>query len=105
MRPDVRVLSQRLHFGRSLVLIRGVVHPDYASAAVYNPLDYAADAPIYAWDKNSDVRRRLLTAYSDRMVWVLDGPTVTGRGYELVEGPVPARDLLARIAASGRPGS
>ena len=99
MRPDVRSMSTQLHFGRSLILIRGAVHPDYASAAVYNPLDYAANAPIYAWDRNADVRRRVLEAYSDRMVWILNGPTITGRGYEVAQGPVPARELLTGAGA------
>ena len=96
MRPDIRAMSSDMNFGRSLVLVRGANHPDYVSAAVYNPLDFHADAPIYAWDRDADVRRRLLTAYSDRHVWILNGPTITGRGYEVAEGPVPARVLLNR---------
>ena len=60
MRPDVRVLARLHDFGRSLVLIRGERFPDYASAAIYNPLDLHADAPVYAWDRNSEVRDQLL---------------------------------------------
>ena len=96
MRPDIRAMASDMDFGRSLVLVRGANHPDYVSAAVYNPLDYHADAPIYAWDRDAEVRRRFLTAYSDRLVWILNGPTITGRGYEVAEGPVPAGVLLNR---------
>jgi len=90
MRPDVRELAAKYDFGRSLVLIRGESHPDYTSAAVYNPLDLHADAPVYAWAPDDRTRAALLAAYPDRPVWTLDGPTITGRGYEVAEQPVPA---------------
>lgn len=88
MRPDVRQLAARHNFGRSLVLIRGEAHPDYASAAVYNPLDWNASGPIYAWDRSAEVRRLLLHTYPDRPVWILEGPTLTGRGYRIQAGPL-----------------
>lgn len=94
MRPDIRGLASRQEFGRSLVLIRGERHPDYASAAIYNPIDLRADVPVYAWDRSPDVRRALLEAYADRDVWIVYGPSITWRGYRVVEGPVPARVLL-----------
>ncbi|MEJ2372160.1 MAG: hypothetical protein P8Y07_15075, partial [Gemmatimonadales bacterium] len=53
MRPDILRLAESYDFGRSLVLVRGDRHPDYASAFTYNPLDLQADGPIYAWDKNA----------------------------------------------------
>jgi len=90
MRPDVRELAAEHDLGRSLVLIRGESHPDYTSAAVYNPLDLHADAPVYAWAPDDRTRAALLAAYPDRPVWTLDGPTITGRGYEVAEQPVPA---------------
>jgi len=93
MRPDIRVLAERHDFGRSLVLVRGDRHPDYASAAVFNPLDLRADVPIYAWDRDPDVRARVIDAYSDRPVWIVDGPCITGRGYEVASGPSPAGSL------------
>jgi hypothetical protein len=94
MRPDVRYLAEQYGFGKSLVLIRGNEHPDYASAAIYNPLDFNADAPIYAWDRNPEVRLQLLNTYSDRPVWILDGPTMTRSGFKVVEGPFSARELI-----------
>jgi 4-amino-4-deoxy-L-arabinose transferase-like glycosyltransferase len=95
MRPDVREIAAEEGFGRSLVLIRGKRHPDYASAAVYNPLNLHDDVPIIAWDRSDEVRLQVLREYSDRDVWIIDGPTVTGSGYRVARGPVPARVLLA----------
>lgn len=97
MRPDVRYLAKAHNFGPSLVLVQGDKDPDYASAAVYNPLDLMANTTIYAWDRDKDTRTRLLEAYADRPVWTIRGPSLTGRGYEVIEGPVAARELLKRV--------
>ena len=99
MRPDIRQIAQEIPFGRSLVLVRGVEHPDFASAAVYNPLDFLAAVPIYAWDRSPEVRTAVLRAYSDRPVWIVSGPTQTGGGYQIVEGPLPALELLGQVEA------
>jgi hypothetical protein len=96
MAPDARELARELDFGRSLILVQGERHPDYAAAAVYNPLDLEADVPIYAWDAGADVRREVLEHYRDRPVWTIRG-TRNGKrfgGYEVVSGPVPAEELL-----------
>lgn len=90
MRPDVRELAKQLHFGRSLVLVRGQRHPDYASAAIYNPLDFRSDATVYAWDGGANARAEALEAYRGRPVWILEGPTITGKGFRVVSGPVPS---------------
>lgn len=95
MRPDIRQLAARHGFAGDLVLVRGPREPDYMSAAVYNPIDLLARETIYAWDRNADVRNETLHVYSDRRVWVVDGPTITGTGYRLVQGPLPATALLA----------
>lgn len=95
MRPDIRELAKQYHFGRSLVLVRGNRHPDYASAAIYNPLDLHADAPIYAWDRSPEVRAQVVEAYRDRPVWMVDGPTVTQDGFRVVAGPLAAAQVLA----------
>jgi hypothetical protein len=94
MRPDVRRLAAAHDFGRSLVLVRGRRHPDYASAAIYNPLDFQADAPVYIWDRDPAITRAALQAYADRPVWVLDGPTRTGAGFRVVAGPLRSEDLM-----------
>jgi len=89
MHPVVRALDRELHFGRSLVLVQGERHPEFASAAVYNPLDWEADAPVYAWDKDEVTRRELLEHYRDRPVWVVsEGGAASGpfAAEELEEG-------------------
>jgi 4-amino-4-deoxy-L-arabinose transferase-like glycosyltransferase len=96
MRPDIYSLAKENRFGKSLVLVRGERHPDYASTAVYNPLDPYADAPIYAWDQNPKVRARLLQAYPDRPVWIVNGPTITRAGFKVLAGPLSARDLASK---------
>jgi 4-amino-4-deoxy-L-arabinose transferase-like glycosyltransferase len=88
MRPDIRYLAQEYGFGKSLVLIRGERHPDYASAAIYNPLDLHADMPVYAWDRTPEVRAQALSAYPDRPVWLVDGPTITRGAFKVIEGPI-----------------
>lgn len=88
MVPGAAALAREHGFGRSLVLVRGERHPDFASAAVDNPLDWEADAPIFAWDRDAATRARLLEHYADRPVWIIDGPS-RGRGaFRLVAGPL-----------------
>lgn len=102
MQPDVVKLATEHAFGKSLVLIRGLdSQPDLASAAIYNPLDWNADAPVYAWDRSPDIRAKLLKAFPDRAVWLLDGPSITGSGYRVVKGPLAATDLIARDSGRG----
>lgn len=95
MEPGVEQLAEKHGFGSSLVLVRGRRHPDYASAATYNPLDWNAERPIYAWDRSLDVREQVLRAYPDRPVWIVGGPTVTGRGFQVLAGPLSMEDALA----------
>ena len=84
MRPDIQHLATQYNFGKSIVLIRGN-SSDYESAWIYNPLDPHADAPVYAWDRDPEIRNQVLNAYIDRPVWVVNGPSLTHRGYEVVE--------------------
>ena len=97
MRPDIRMLAKTYHFDKSLVLVRGALDPDYASAAAYNPVDLQADAPVYAWDQSPEIRTRLLQAYSDRPIWIVNGPTITHRGFEVAAGPLSAHELKAHM--------
>ncbi len=94
MRSDVRQLAQQHQFGRSLVLVRGSRHPDYASAAIYNPIDLHADAPVYAWYASDSIRKALLEAYPDRPVWIVDGPSLTGGAYRVAAGPLTRTEAL-----------
>ncbi|MDP6059650.1 MAG: hypothetical protein QGH33_12195, partial [Pirellulaceae bacterium] len=59
----------------------------------YNPLDFDADMPIFAWDRSPDARAEAIAAYPDRPVWIVKGPTMTGRGFEVSSGPHAAADL------------
>jgi hypothetical protein len=94
MRPDIPRLAQTYGFGKSLVLVRGDSHPDYASAWIYNPLDLHADVPLYAWDRDEDTRTRLLKAFPDRRVWIVEGPSITQGSFRVVAGPLSANELL-----------
>ena len=42
------------------------------------------------------LRARLLPHYADRPVYIVEGPSLTGKGYQVVEGPLTAEALLAR---------
>ncbi len=94
MRPDVRRLADQHNFGKSLILIRGEQFPDFASAAIYNPIDLNAAEPVYAWDQTPELRAEVLKLYADRPVWIINGPTITKAGFQIVEGPTPAQALL-----------
>ncbi len=96
MRPDIPKLAAQHQFGRSLVLIRGAEHPDFASAFAYNPINLRADAPVYAFANDPHTQSQVLTAYRDRPIWVVDGPTLTGKGFEVVAGPLSADAMLAQ---------
>jgi 4-amino-4-deoxy-L-arabinose transferase-like glycosyltransferase len=95
MRADVRAMAGGSGLGRSLVLVRGRRHPDYASAAVYNPVDLAAPVPIFAWDATPAARAAVIRAYADRPVYFVDGPTLTRAGYRIRAGPLTATEALA----------
>jgi len=100
MRPDIRELAKKYDFGKSLVLIRGN-YSDYQSAWSYNPVNFKANAPIYAWDRNRDIRDRLLDAYPDRPIWVINGSSVTNAEFRVLEGPLSAKELLAGRQTTG----
>jgi hypothetical protein len=94
MRPDIRTLSQQWSFGRSLVLVRGERFPDYASAAIYNPLDLTSNFPVFVWDRDASVRAKILSVYPDRPTWIVEGPSITHAGYRVAAGPLPAGSRL-----------
>lgn len=96
MRPDVRLLAVDSRLAGDIVLIRGTRHPDFASAAAYNPLDLTAPSTIFAWDRGDPVRSQLVDAYPGRQFWIVEGPTVSGNGFVVTAGPLSATELLAR---------
>ncbi len=91
--PAVGRLAAEYRFGRSLVLVRGDRNTDYACAAIYNPVDLTADAPVYAWESGPDAAAQLRAAFPDRPVWIIAGPTVTGRGFEVLARPSPSNAI------------
>jgi hypothetical protein len=97
MRPDLAALAEQHDFGRSLVLIRGDEQPDYASAAIYNPIDFHADVPVYARERDPRVRAELVQAYADRPIWIVVGPTITHGPFEIVAGPLSGTDVLGSL--------
>ncbi|MGE0815882.1 MAG: hypothetical protein AB7O28_00690 [Vicinamibacterales bacterium] len=89
MRPDIRELAETRGFGRALVVVNGLNAPDYASASTYNPLDWSAAVPIYAWNRDATTIADLRAAFPDRPIWIVDGPSRTGGGgYRVVAGPI-----------------
>ncbi len=94
MRPDIRKMIAKEKLGPVLLLISGKRQPDLNSAMAYSAIDPYGNEPIVAWDKNPSVRRRLLEAYPDRQVYLIDGPSITGAGYRVTAGPVSSAKLL-----------
>lgn len=86
-RPGIEDLASQHNFGNGLVLIQGEEHPDYQSAWIYNPVNFEGNAPIYAWYRGEKTRTDLQKAYPDRRVWIIDGPTRTREGFQIVRGP------------------
>lgn len=98
MRPDVKTMANDPTIAGALVLVRGKELPDYLSAAIYNPLDLRGPQTIFAHDVDASTRRALFAAYPERRLIVMDGPTLTHRGYQVVaRGAV--RDSLASTPA------
>jgi hypothetical protein len=95
-RPDIASLAKEYHFGRSLVLIQGD-DSDYSSAWIYNPLDLSADVPVYAWNRNSEIEAKLLMVYSDRPVWIVNGPSITHGHFKVIDGPLSPSQVRKRM--------
>jgi len=96
MRPDIRTLEAQRSFGGALVLVRGNRHPDYHSAAIYNAVPLGDPRrPVYAWDRGAAERAKLVAAYPDRAVWIVDGPSITGDAFRVQAGPLTAAQALS----------
>jgi len=48
---------------------------------------------VYVRDRSPEVRAQALQAYADRPVWIVEGPSITGGGYEVIAGPLPAGEF------------
>jgi hypothetical protein len=92
MRADLRVMVHDPQFRDGLILVRGEQHPDWASAASYNGSVLASGAPVFAWDRDSLTRSRLLSSFPDRPIWIVAGPSLTREGYRVIQGPITPAD-------------
>jgi hypothetical protein len=97
MRPDLVALSKHHGFDRGLVLIAGREFPDFASGATYNPIDLGADVPVYARRTVPSADSAVIAAFANRPVWLVDGPTVTGKGFVVRGGPLSTAEALSRV--------
>jgi hypothetical protein len=95
MRPDVRALQGELAGENVLVLVRGKQWPDFASARPYNAIDSRTAKPVFAWDRDTATRARLLAAFPERDVIVVNGPSLTGDSFARVEGPLAPGAAIA----------
>jgi len=94
MNPGMRTMLEEQDFDNALLLINGEAHPDLNSALVYTALDPYGDKPVIAWNRDPEVRQRLLEAYPDKNVWLVEGPSRTGDGYRISAGPLKASELM-----------
>jgi hypothetical protein len=84
MRPDICHILPNNRDSKDLVLVQGERFPNFASSMACNPLDLSEGTPIFAWDRNPIIRNELLKYYSDRTIWTVQGPSLTGNGYKVV---------------------
>jgi hypothetical protein len=102
MTPAMRDFVSTTPLDNALVLVRGRRHPDYHLAALENPLDLAdTSRTIFAWDRTSDIRKATIAAFPGRVVYVVDGPTITGGGFRVVAGPLPPGSPAFDLPSSG----
>lgn len=100
MRPDIRDLSQVYDFGHSLVLIRSKgfnPFPEYSSASILNPPSLDKPGTIYARDLSAPHTAILLEHFTDRPVWVVASPSLTGSGIQVIAGPITGESLKKLI--------
>jgi hypothetical protein len=100
MEPGIARLADEHEMDGALVLVRGPRHPDYHGAAIFNPIDLRGDRTVFAWDRSRTIRAEAVRAYPNRPVFVVDGPTVTGRGYQLRAGPLPPGSLAPDLEST-----
>ena len=93
IRRDPVAWSSEARFRNALILVSGERHPDWAGAVLANELHIGSStAPVFAWDRDSTTRRAILEAFPDRAVWLVAGPGTSGRGYEVIRGPLAPAD-------------
>jgi dolichyl-phosphate-mannose-protein mannosyltransferase len=84
---DLRRLGDERGMAGGLVFVRSDRREDYQSAFNLNPAPLTGRGPIYAWDHDSAGRERVVQAFPDRPVWVVQRRE---GGFEVTAGPLPA---------------
>jgi len=82
---SVRQLAAEHKFGRSLVIINGLQWPEYASASYLNPAELSPDydGPIYALPRDAGSLERLLVAFPDRPLHILQPAAETPATFQI----------------------
>jgi hypothetical protein len=89
---EVRALAEAHRFEHALVFIRSGDRADYQSAFSLNPPSLEGTGTVYAWDAGAAARARVVAAFPDRPVWVIERrpPGPEGEGpFVLTAGPLP----------------
>ena len=88
IRPDFMTLKADPAYRNALILVSGSRHPSWASAALANEVQVGAStAPVFAWDPDVATRQAVLSAFPNRQVWLVRGPSETA-GMEIGRGPI-----------------
>lgn len=86
MQPGIARLVPQL--GNGLVFVNAHRHPDYHSVVLQNPIVLRDDRPVFVRAPNLAVADSVVDAYPNRPIWIVDGPSVIDRGFEVRAGPL-----------------
>ncbi len=84
--------------GRALVMVAGRDVPDYASASISNPISLSDSVPVFVRRQSAREDSITIAAFPDRTVWLVDGPTLTGKGFAIRAGPLSPSDALRQLS-------
>ncbi len=89
VRPDLVRMRNDSTYRDGLILVSGARHPDWAAAAIANEAVLGrSGSPVFAWDRDDATRQAVLDAFPSRTLWLVRGPSQTGRGFEIIRGPI-----------------
>ncbi|MGH8246510.1 MAG: hypothetical protein ACREUU_08760, partial [Gammaproteobacteria bacterium] len=88
---EMRRLARENNLGRSLVIVRGRLWPDYAEASPLNPAEITADydGTVFAREVDERTTQALREAFPNRAVWFVEGNSVTQPRFRLLKSPAP----------------
>ena len=52
---------------------------------------------MYAWDKNNEIRAKVLKDFQDRLAWIVDEHAITHSGFKVISGPLLVNEILALL--------